>query len=191
MLISSFSQIQTNQGDNSCISWVKHYFFPTLSPYFVLAGTRSAIMINCGHPPVIHSKNLKAIQVDRMKSFQVFIFFICGVCKCYFFADFVNFCQMRYEAHNGYDLKDRASVSEGVESTIGFVSQRKTHSKPVPLDLIRQPSSLNLESVCDGNILTAVKDLLKLKKKHCELPKSKFWEVQRVKKACFELETAF
>ena len=79
---------------------------------------------------------------------------------------------MRYDAHNGYDLKDRAFISEGVESTIGFVSQRKTHCKPVPLDMIRQPSSLNLESVCDGDVLTAVKDLLKLKKKNCELPKS-------------------
>ena len=98
---------------------------------------------------------------------------------------------MRYDAHNGYDLKDRAFISEGVESTIGFVSQRKTHCKPVPLDMIRQPSSLNLESVCDGDVLTAVKDLLKLKKKHGELPKSKFWKVQRVKEACFKLETAF
>ena len=84
-------------------------------------------------------------------------------------------------------MKDRALNAPGIESSKGFVSQRKD-ARPVPLEALPQVTCSDLQTVCDGEVLSAVKDLLKLRENFPSHLKNKFWEEQDVEQVCFRLE---
>ena len=87
-------------------------------------------------------------------------------------------------------MKDRALIAPGIESSKGFVSQRKD-SRPVPLEALPKLTPSALSAVCDGEVLSAVKNLSKLRRNFPGHLKNKFWDQEEVKRACFRLEDSF